>query len=134
MRKLKRDELIAVRDTVLSLIPISQERRGHLVETDQMQPDESDKIAEYEQSLNEIARDLNDAILRVIVTDLNEPKDRIVAITKDVKEAIKSLESLNDFLGILASVLTMVTTIITAFTTGNVLQLVNVLDQIEDLI
>lgn len=134
MNKLRKDELIAVRDEIFAVIEESQLRRSDLVSSGQMTSDESRIIGSYEQSLRDLAGDLNRAILRIIITDISKPRDRIVTITKDVKNAIQELETLNDFIGILAAVISLITTVITAFSSGNPLQLVGLIDQIDALV
>ena len=134
MRKLKKEELIAYRNAIFDAVDESQRQRGDLLSADKISQDESRKIEKHEVMLSDLADDLNGLILEAVIADISQPGEKIVAITKDVKRAIKELESLNDFIGILAVMISMVTTIITAFSSGNPLTLVNILGQIEALI
>ena len=131
---LSRDQLVDIRDGFFDLISWSLNRRDTLENQGTITRQESDAIWQYEDQVRLIANALNSVILRQVIADIDEPGKRIVAVTKDLETAIGTLKSLNDFVGVLAAVLSLATTILTAYTTGNPLLLVNALNQIEALI
>jgi hypothetical protein len=131
---LSRGQLVDIRDGFLDLISWSLTRRDTLENQRTITREESEMIGQYEAQVSLIANSLDSVILRQVIADIDEPGKRIVAVTKDLEAAIGTLQSLNDFIGVLAAVLSLATTILTAYTTGNPLVLVNVLDQIEALI
>jgi hypothetical protein len=131
---LNRDQLVEIRDALFELIGWSLNRRDTLENEGTISKQVSERIGQYEEQIRLIADELNSVLLRQVIADINEPGKKILAVTRDLEEAIGTLKSLNDFLGVLAAVISLATTILTAFTTGNPLVLVNVLDQIEALI
>lgn len=131
---LKREQLAAIRDSLYDLIKQSLKSRDALEDQKIITRVESERIGKYEAMIQNIADDLNSVILRQAIADIEEPGTKIVAVTKKVEKAVGTLKSLNDFLGVLATVISMAGTILTAFTTGNPLVLVNILNQIEALL
>jgi ArsR family metal-binding transcriptional regulator len=131
---LKRDQLVEIRGSLFDLIKQSLESRNALEDQKIITRVESERIGKYEDTIRNIADDLNSVILRQVIADIDEPGTKIVAVTKDVKEAIETLKSLNDFLGVLAAVISMAGTVLMAFSTNNPLVLVNILQQIEALL
>jgi len=131
---LNRDQLVEIRDALFEFIDESRIRRDLLENDGTISREVSERIGQFEEQIRLIADELNSVILRQVIADINEPGRRILSITRDVNAAISTLRSLNDFLGVLAAVISLASTILTAFTTGNPLVLVNVLAQIEGLI
>lgn len=131
---LKRDQLVDIRDELFDLVQSSQLQQDKLRSNEVITEEEAKRIGQYREALLLIANDFNSLILRQVIADISKPGERIITVTKDVQAAIKTLESFNDFLGVLASVMSLFTTILSAFTTGSPLMLVNVLGQIEAIL
>lgn len=131
---LKREALADIRDGFLDFNVATRTRRDALEDDGIITRDESNHIGKFEEQLALIASDLNDVILRQVIADIEEPAQRIRRVTDDLKDAVVSLNRLNDFIGVFSALLSLATVILTAFTTGNPLALVGALTQLENLI
>ncbi|WP_143593763.1 hypothetical protein [Synechococcus sp. 1G10] len=100
-KALNRDQLVDIRDAFFDLISWSLTRRDTLENQGIITRQESDMIGQFEDQLRLIADALNSVILRQVIADIDEPRNRIVAVTKDLEAAIGTLQSLNDFIGVL---------------------------------
>ena len=100
-----------------------------------MKPSDSEDIADkYEEPLQDIAREFNSAFFIEVVTDIQEPGNRIVKATNNVNEAISQLQDLSKFIDILTALTNIASTILIAVRTGNPLQLANLLPIIEEFV
>ena len=131
MNTLKKEQLINIRDHLLACINKSAARRASLVSSGDLTRELSLKIAKSEKSLQNLADDFNLAIFKEVVADIEEPGNKIMTATTNLKIAIGKLQAINGFIGILAALIGMTSKILMAFSTGNSLQIAALLSEIE---
>ena len=131
MKTLKKDQLLEIREEIFAVIDKSSKTRANLLKNDELERRDFLKIAEKENELQEVANDLNRAFLKEVVdTDLKDPGNKIKIATDKVNAAVEKLKTVDEFTGILAKVFNIASKIVGAFSTGNFLQLADVLDHI----
>jgi hypothetical protein len=133
-KTLNREQLAAIRDSFLDFNQASRSRRDKLENDGRITSAQSERIGQLEDQLRLIANHLNDDLLRQVLADIDQPGNRIKSATDALKEAVNTLKSLSDFVGVLSAAISLATTILTAFTSGNPLVLANILDTVEALI
>lgn len=133
MDTLSKDWLIEIRDAILEVVDQSGDTIVDLVTTGKIEQSDHNyqKIMEYRNSLRDIADKLNSAFFIEVVTDIQEPGNRIVKATENVNAAITRLQDIGKFIAILTALTEIASTILEAVRRGNFLYLANLLPQIE---
>jgi hypothetical protein len=129
----KQLELQSCRQIIQKIVPLIRQRRMDLYRQEKISFETFNKISRLETTLNSYTNQLAVATINAIVTDLEEPRNRIITVTNKVEAAIKELEDFNRFIKVLTTVVNFFGRIVTAASRGSIAVVATTLDELAKL-
>jgi len=131
--KLKRLELIQSRESMIELLWEIHLLKNNLFDQGIIDRDGFKKISRREAQIKYLIDDLTVRIFESILTDIEEPRKKIMAATVKINNAIQELQEINKFLHGLDLFINLLSTVVLSVSTGNPALIARILDQIISL-
>jgi hypothetical protein len=131
--QLSREQLIQARESLRDLVWKIHAQKNDLLDEGKIDRDQFNKISRREMKIRNLIDEITVLIFQSIVTDLQEPGQKIIAATNKVNSKIEELQEINQILARLELVINLFSTVTLAVGTGNPALIANIVGQITAL-
>lgn len=131
--QLSRGQLIQARESLRDLVRKIHVQKNDLLDEGKIDRDQFNKISRREMKIRNLIDEITVLIFQSIVTDLQEPGQKIIAATNKVNSKIEELQEINQILARLELVINLFSTVTLAVGTGNPALIANIIGQITAL-